>query len=88
MITKYIIIERNHSVIVFEKSLLHSEVAKPFGTIKSAGFCNVSIKNNTLEIKCFGASSTLKIDSNPTVDEALIRDFLFIKAPKEVLITI
>ena len=50
MITKYTIIERNQSVIVFKKSLIHSEVAKPYGTIKSAGFFKLSTKNNKLKI--------------------------------------
>ncbi len=83
MIVKYIITERNQSVILFEKSLLHSEVAQPFGTIKSAGFCKLSIKNNQLKIKSFGGSSTLKIDSNPTADEELIREFFFKKSTKQ-----
>ena len=77
MIIKYIIIEENNSPILFEKQLIHSEIARPFGTIKSAGFCKLSIKKNKLKIKCFGESSSLKIKSDPEEDEEQIRISFF-----------
>ena len=81
MIIKYIIIAENNSPILFEKQVLHSEVAKPFGAIKSAGFCTISFKKNKLKIKCFGESSSLKIKSNPEEDEDQIRISFFLPRP-------
>lgn len=81
MILKYIIIEESNSPILFKKQVLHSEVAKPFRAIKSAGFCTISFKNYKLKINCFGESSSLKIKSNPEEDEEQIRISFFSLLP-------
>lgn len=82
MVVKYIIIDENKSPILFGKLVIHSDVAKPFDTIKSAGFCKISFQNNKLKIKCFGESSTLNIKSNPEEDEKLIKESFFTIIPK------
>jgi len=77
MVLKYIVIEERNSPIIFEKVLLHSDVAKSLGNIKSAGFLILSIHGNKIKIKCFGESTTLNISSNPVEDEILIKDSYF-----------
>lgn len=85
MIIKYIIIEESNSPVLFEKKLLHSDVAKPFGAIKSAGFCILDMKNGKFKIKCFGESSTLNIKSNHEEDEEMIRNSFFTTILKQLV---
>lgn len=86
MILKYIIVEKNLSPIIFQNYLLHCDVAKAFGKIRSAGFCKLSYRDESLTIKCFGESSTLAIISNPIEDQKLLEKLFSVNSPKLVTI--
>ena len=86
MILKYIIVEKNSSPVIFQNYLLHCDVAKAFGKIRSAGFCTLSCDGERLIVKCFGESSTLKIISNPIEDQKLIEKLFTVKNSKLIAI--
>jgi len=85
MIFKYIILEENNSSIIFDKLLLHSDVAKPFGPVKSAGFRKISLHNKEIRVSCFGESSSLQINSNPIEDQDSIRLTFFKNTAKNIV---
>ena len=66
MILKYIILKNKNTPILFPREpFSHYEVAYSLGDVISAGFCVIRIKEEKLQIKCFGESLTLAIKSNP-----------------------
>ena len=60
MILKYIILKNKNTPILFPREpFSHYEVAYSLGDVISAGFCVIRIKEEKLQIKCFGESLTL-----------------------------
>jgi len=77
MILKYIILKNKNTPILFPREpFSHYEVAYSFGDVISAGFCVIRIKEEKLQIKCFGESSTLTIKSSPEEDREIIKKFI------------
>lgn len=73
MLKKYIITD--FGAVLFGEKVTHLQVAKGFDKVYSAGFCEIKYSNTGRhEIKCFGNSSSLKIDSIPEKDEFIILD--------------
>lgn len=73
MFSKYIILKDGNIPIVFPREpLTHCEMSQNKGEVKSAGFCRFNIKNNQMNVVCFGSSSTLGICSNPLEDSKII----------------
>lgn len=79
---KYIIVETEdveNSVIMFDDFIAHDEMAAgvPHLTkVKSAGFIEVLKKDNIVDIRCYGRSVSLNIDSNPELDTHLVKSCL------------
>lgn len=77
---KYIVLGEQH-ILIFDPALGHDEVAHRFaqGTVTSAGFIDVGVGIREYDaekvpmVSCYGRSTSLKIDSNPTIDEALAK---------------
>lgn len=77
MIIKYIILKEKNIPIIFPREpFSHFEIAKNLGEVKSAGFCTICIKEQKLQIICFGESETLKVKSNPNDDNEIIKNFI------------
>ena len=80
MILKYIILKNKNTPILFPREpFSHYEVAYSLGDVISAGFCVIRIKEEKLQIKCFGESLTLAIKSNPNEDKEIIKNFIINK---------
>lgn len=73
MLFKYIIIEKENIPIVFPLNILHSQVSLNIGKLKSAGFCVITLKDNSLDLKCFGESTSLNIKSNSEEDYKILK---------------
>lgn len=71
---KYIINDNNLPVF-FGTDILHNSLGQ---VARSAGFLVISydLVSCRFVAKCFGESTTLKIESNPIVDKAIIESFL------------
>ncbi len=77
MVLKYIILKKENTPLIFpRKPFSHYEIAQNKGEVLSAGFCIFSIKENEITVTCFGSSSTLDIDSNPSEDKIIIEAFI------------
>ena len=65
---KYVVTDynRTNTMFIFPANVYHSKFAKMFGTPISAGF--IDIKNK----RCYGQSTSLKLKSNPKVDNILL----------------
>lgn len=74
MVFKYIVIQ--YGIILFNEHTTHSQVAKGFEKVYSAGFCEIEFnKFGEAEVKSYGASESLKLESIPEKDNVLIADF-------------
>ncbi|MDP2692788.1 MAG: hypothetical protein Q8O88_04080 [bacterium] len=71
MILKYIITD--FGGIIFNEAITHSQVAKGFDRIYSAGFVEIQ---SGIVISAYGRSESLNIDSQPEKDEEIISDIL------------
>lgn len=73
-IFKYII-NTNNIPILFGRDILHNSLGQ---VAKSAGFLIISydVIRCRFVVKCFGESSTLKIESKPIEDKDIIENFL------------
>lgn len=73
-ILKYIINSENIPIL-FSRKIMHNTILQE---VKSAGFVHLNHTSdpNQFIVKCFGESTTLKLESNPEVDKKLIEDFL------------
>ncbi len=60
----------NETMFIFPGWVKHSKFAKFFGPVLSAGFVDMEIKT------CYGESVSLKIKSNPKIDNVLLRQLL------------
>ncbi|MBA4318737.1 MAG: hypothetical protein C0412_10080 [Flavobacterium sp.] len=71
---KYLINDNNIPVF-FGTDILHNSLVQ---VAKSAGFLVISydLVSCRFVAKCFGESTTLKIESNPIVDKVIIEKFL------------
>ena len=69
---KYIIVDSG--AILFSEMATHSIVAQGFEEIYSAGFCSIEFKSNEVDIKCHGHSESLEIESQPEIDQIIIKD--------------
>lgn len=62
MYTKYIILKRNFTPILFSEALQHCDVAAPYGgkeAVRSAGFFFFSVVEGAVNVTCFGGSTSL-----------------------------
>ena len=67
VITKYGLTD---TIFVFPAHVEHLKFAEHMGTVLSAGFVNIATKT------CYGRSSSLNLESNPEVDNILLRILL------------
>lgn len=67
---KYIIVDSG--AILFNENTTHSDVAKGFKKIYSAGFVSKNLISD--EIVCYGHSDSLKIEAHPEIDKIIIAD--------------
>jgi hypothetical protein len=73
---KYIVVDSG--VILFNEQIVHSEVAKNFKKVYSAGFVTLIIgESGKIEAKTSGRSESLKIGSIPEKDNWVIDDIFF-----------
>jgi hypothetical protein len=63
------------TAVVFNEKLDHSEVAKLFARVSSAGFCEII--STERKVICYGESFTLKTKSIPEVDNLILTSLLF-----------
>ena len=63
---KYIMLE-NRTPILFADHLNHSDVARPYSNVRSAGFCHCRAKDKlgNPQFECYGESISLKMKSHP-----------------------
>lgn len=73
---KYIIIDQG--AILFNENTTHKQVARGFDKVYSAGFVGLELNSLPTEsdIKPYGRSASLDIDSHPELDIPIILDFL------------
>jgi len=73
---KYIIVDNNglETPIIFPVILGHTEVKTPKKVI-SGGFVYIYIKDNNIQVNCFGESITLKVKSRE-IDSKIIKKLL------------
>jgi len=71
MILKYIITD--FGAVLFNEAVTHSQVAKGFDKIYSAGFVEIQ---SGIVIDAHGRSESLNVDSQPKKDEEIISDIL------------
>lgn len=69
---KYIIVDEG--AILFNENTTHSQVAKGFSKVYSAGFVHVKIKHRDVELEVYGESSSIEIKSQPLIDKIFIED--------------
>ena len=67
---KYIIIDRVKYVL-FAHGIEHIDEANG-RNVTSAGFCDIYVDENGINIRCHGRSESLNIPSNPVRDAAII----------------
>jgi hypothetical protein len=82
MLLKYIIIEKENIPVLFPLNILHSQIAINDRELKSAGFCVITLKDNSLDLKCFGESTSLNIKSNPEEDYEILKRLFSCKKNK------
>lgn len=68
---KYIITD--FGAVLFNEAVTHSQVAKGFKKVHSAGFV---LLRSGIAIKVYGRSESLKLDSHPVEDKKVIDDIL------------
>lgn len=68
---KYIIVDSG--AILFNEMTTHSIVAQGFKEVYAAGFCQVTF-GNKIDIVCHGNSESLNIESQPIIDQTIIKD--------------
>lgn len=73
MKTKYIIIEYSYPII-FSECNKHSDF-KHLGEITSAGFCNVNLYEDEMDV--YGESVSLGIKSDPDNDAPILNKLIF-----------
>jgi hypothetical protein len=75
MIEKKYVITPYGAPVIFDKSIMHSEVNL---NAVSAGFVKIWTDPETRKVKvnCFGESSSMGVVAHPDSDEKLIEDFL------------
>lgn len=59
--------------VVFSECQKHSDFQHACSPITSAGFGEIYFEDGGLKVSCWGRSISLNIDSNPAIDERLIR---------------
>lgn len=69
---KYIIPEDYKAPILFHSLYTHADIAQQHGKCISAGFVQITAKDNKVVVSCYGESVSLKLKSNPEVDNKLI----------------
>lgn len=80
MFNKYIILKKGNVPILFPREpLTHLQVAVDKENVKSAGYYLLYVTDGKICVSCFGSSSTLEINSNPTEDKKIIEDFILNK---------
>ena len=67
VVTRYL---QNETMFIFPEYVDHSKFARHMGLPLSAGFINMKEK------ACYGKSVSLKIDSNPEIDNILLKQML------------
>jgi hypothetical protein len=81
MVSKYIMLNNSKSLlmsvpIVFPEHIEHVYIANKFGgkkNISSAGFIKVTVKDEEIEVTCWGESKSLKMKSAGAEDAKFIK---------------
>jgi len=71
---KYVVFDQEH-IVIFDPAQIHAEVARRIrGEPTSAGFIQVGAQEiGRPVVTCYGRSESLRVESDPKLDEILAR---------------